>query len=75
MGIALTDHAVAKELKGIDDFPAPMVASMVHDLNGGKRMELDWISGAVCRFGREVGVPTPTHDAFYAVLKPYKDGT
>jgi 2-dehydropantoate 2-reductase len=73
-GVPLPDHAIAQELKGIDDFPAPMVASMVHDLNGGKRMELDWISGAVCRFGREVGVPTPTHDAFYAVLKPYKDG-
>lgn len=73
-GIDLPDHAMAQELKQIDDFPAAMVASMVHDLNGGKPMELDWISGAVCRFGREVGVPTPTHDAFYAALKPYKDG-
>ena len=65
---------ISKELNQIDDFPATMVASMVHDLTGGKPMELDWISGAVCRFGREVGVPTPTHDAFFAALKPYKDG-
>ena len=73
-GVDLPDHAMAQELNQIDDFPATMVASMVHDLTGGKPMELDWISGAVCRFGREVGVPTPTHDAFFAALKPYKDG-
>lgn len=74
-GIQLPDHAMAQEMKQLDEFPSPMVASMVHDLNGGKPMELDWISGTVCRLGREVGVPTPTHDALYAALKPYKDGT
>jgi len=73
-GVDLPEHAMAQELKQLNEFPAQMVASMVHDLNDGKPTELDWISGAVCRFGREVGVPTPTHDAFYAALKPYKDG-
>jgi len=73
-GVELPDDALAQQLKRIADFPPPMVASMVHDLNGGKRMELDWMSGAIRRFGRETGVATPTHDAFYATLKPYKDG-
>ena len=74
-GIDIPDNAMAQELKQLDAFPAPMVASMVHDLNSGKPTELDWITGAVCRFGRETSVPTPTHDAFLATLTPFKGGT
>lgn len=73
-GVTLPDDAYEQQLKRISEFPAPMVASMVHDLNGGKRMELDWMSGAIRRFGQEVGIETPTHDAFYATLKPYMNG-
>ena len=73
-GVALQENALEDHLGRIDDFPAPMVASLVHDLNGGKPLELDWFSGAIRRFGRETGVPTPTHDAFYATLKPHRDG-
>lgn len=74
-GISLPKDAVEKQMAAVDNFPPEMVASMVHDLNGGKRMELDWLSGAVCRLGREAGIATPVHDTLYAALKPYKDGT
>jgi 2-dehydropantoate 2-reductase len=74
-GVRLGSDIEAEGLKRIDGFPAEMVASMVHDLNGGKRMELDWMSGAVRRLGREAAIPTPIHDTFYAILKPYMDGT
>lgn len=73
-GVALREDELAQQMKRIDDFPPQMVASMVHDLNGGRRMELDWMSGAVRRLGREAGVATPIHDTFYAVLKPWKEG-
>jgi 2-dehydropantoate 2-reductase len=58
----------------LDGWPPEMVASMLHDLNNGKRMELDHLSGAIVRLGHKNGVPTPVHDTLYASLKPYKDG-
>ena len=73
-GVALPDDATDRQLAAIDGFPADMVASMLHALNAGKRMELDNLSGAVARLGRQSGVPTPVHDTLYAALKPYKDG-
>jgi 2-dehydropantoate 2-reductase len=47
---------------------------MLEDLERGRRLELPWLSGAVARIGREVGVPTPIHTVIAAVLKPYVNG-
>ncbi|MEC8774456.1 MAG: 2-dehydropantoate 2-reductase [Pseudomonadota bacterium] len=74
MGVDLPEDAMEQQLKRIADFPAAMVASMYHDLHANKPTELEWMSGAVRRFGKQCGIPTPTHDAFYAILKPYRDG-
>jgi 2-dehydropantoate 2-reductase len=40
----------------------------------GKRLELEAVTGAVVRMGRELGVPTPLNFAIYGALKPYVDG-
>ena len=74
MGVDLPEDAMEQQLKRIAEFPAAMVASMYHDLHANKPTELEWMSGAVRRFGKQCGIPTPTHDAFYAILKPYRDG-
>ncbi|MFL2542572.1 MAG: 2-dehydropantoate 2-reductase [Candidatus Latescibacterota bacterium] len=74
MGVDLPEDALDQQLKRIAEFPAAMVASMYHDLHANKPTELEWMSGAVRRFGKQCGIPTPTHDAFYAILKPYRDG-
>lgn len=73
-GVALPDDALDRQMAVVDGWPHDMVASMLHDLNAGKRMELDYFSGAVCRLGRAGDVPTPVHDVLYAALKPYKEG-
>jgi len=44
-------------------------ASMLLDLENGRRLELEWMSGAVARFGDELGVPTPAHHFIYTALK------
>jgi 2-dehydropantoate 2-reductase len=54
--------------------PPQAKASMLEDLERGRRLELPWLSGAVARIGREVGVPTPIHTFINAVLKPYVNG-
>lgn len=56
------------------DFAPEIKASQLIDLEKGKPLELEWLSGAVLRLGRRYGVATPIHDELYARLKPYADG-
>lgn len=38
-------------------------SSMYQDAHAGRRLEIDYINGYLSRLGRELGVPTPAHDA------------
>lgn len=67
-GIALPPDAEAKALAFIDSVPFGMKSSMQRDLERGSRLEVDALSGAVVRLGREHGVPTPVHFTIYAAL-------
>jgi 2-dehydropantoate 2-reductase len=51
----------------VTNFPATMKASMANDLEAGNRLELDWLAG-------KVSIPTPSQEAVYAILKPYRMG-
>jgi 2-dehydropantoate 2-reductase len=44
------------------------------DLERGNRLELEWLSGAVCRLGDETGIETPVHCVVRAALAPFADG-
>ena len=54
--------------------PPGFKASMLHDLERGNRLELDWLAGTVVRLGRALDVPTPWNTAVHAILKPYRMG-
>jgi 2-dehydropantoate 2-reductase len=41
---------------------------MARDLDDGRRLEVDALSGAVVRRGRRFRVPTPVHQAIVACL-------
>jgi 2-dehydropantoate 2-reductase len=74
-GVALDPGFVDERMAFADaHVPAGMKASMANDLDRGNRLELDWLAGAVCRFGRELKVPTPVNDTIYAALKPFRLG-
>ena len=47
----------------------------ITDIERGKPLELEWLSGAVHRLGHEAGVPTPIHSTAYAVLRPLAGGS
>ena len=68
-GIALDADSEAERLAFLDNLPAAMTSSMAGDLARGNRLELDWLSGAVVRMGRELGVDTPANDFINTVLK------
>jgi ketopantoate reductase len=66
--------AAGNELAFIDNNPPNGKSSQLIDLERGRRLELDGLSGAVIRLGRQTGVPTPVHSTVYAALKPFMDG-
>ena len=73
-GVALPEALEAQVLRAIDGNPPHGRASQLVDLERGRRLELDGLSGAIVRLGRELGEPTPVHATVYAALKPYIDG-
>ncbi|MBI3450543.1 MAG: 2-dehydropantoate 2-reductase [Acidobacteria bacterium] len=68
-GIPLRDGLRAEILQMVQDLPAASKASMLEDLERGRPLELPWLSGAVVRLGRELGVATPVHAFIAAALK------
>jgi 2-dehydropantoate 2-reductase len=69
-GVPIPESQEASIMQGIDALPPTMKPSFLLDLERGGPNELDVLSGAVSRFGRETGVPTPVHDTAAAVLAP-----
>jgi 2-dehydropantoate 2-reductase len=67
-GVALAEDQEAQALRGIESVPGTMKPSFLLDLESGGPTELDVLSGAVSRFGRDTGIPTPIHDTAAAAL-------
>src|SRR5262249_16177570 len=44
-------------------------ASMLQDVEARRATEIDFLNGGIGRFGRELGVPTPRHDAITQLVK------
>lgn len=59
--IAIRKHALLK-------------ASMLQDLEKGKKTEVDAINGVVCAFGRKAGVPTPMNDKVVEIVHNIEEG-
>jgi len=56
------------------DMPKTGRPSMLEDLEAGRPLELDFLSGAVVRLGATAGVPTPIHAAAYRTLAKHLNG-
>lgn len=53
---------------------ARLKASMLQDLENGKRTEVDAINGAVSAYGRRIGFPTPMNDRVVDIVHRIEDG-
>jgi 2-dehydropantoate 2-reductase len=69
-GIPLDANVAQKFLTNIDQFVPSLLASMQKDIIEGRPSELEAQTGAVTRLGRQLHIPTPTHDFIYAALLP-----
>jgi 2-dehydropantoate 2-reductase len=67
-GVALAAGEEAKVVAVIDGVPATMKPSFLLDLEAGGPTELDDLSGAVARLGRQAGIETPIHDTAVGAL-------
>ena len=74
-GVTLDDGLVERTLKLIHAFHPSTKPSMLVDLERRRRLELDWLTGAVVRLGRNLGVATPASAKVFDALKPYANGT
>ena len=73
-GVPIPEDFAEDRMKFAEASPPTFKASMLHDLERGNRLELDWLAGKVVEFGRSVGVPTPANNAVYAMLKLHRMG-
>lgn len=88
MGALLDENVAVAQARGMDfdgaesermitlfgNQPYEQKSSMLVDLEGGRALELAWLSGRVCALGDELGVATPANRAVCAALAPYVSG-
>ena len=68
--IALPPDIVAATIATTRSFPPDAKPSMLEDLEAGRALELEYLAGAVVRFGKALGIPTPIHENAYRELLP-----
>jgi 2-dehydropantoate 2-reductase len=73
-GVALGEEVIANNMTLAQSFPPNNKTSMFHDLEAGRRLEIDYLSGAVVRLGREKGIETPIHRTAWVAIKPWHNG-
>jgi 2-dehydropantoate 2-reductase len=73
-GAKVPDSWVDDRMTFSDNAPPGMKASMLHDLEAGNRLELDWLTGKVVSLGHQLGVPVPASEAVYAAVKLHRMG-
>ena len=73
-GVGLDAADVERTLAFVKGMSATWKGSLTFDLEQGRRLEVDWLSGAVCRRGEAAGIDTPFHRVALGVLKPHAAG-
>jgi 2-dehydropantoate 2-reductase len=71
-GIVLEPDIVERMLALAERYKYDARVSMLEDLEAGKPLELEWLSGYVSREAARVGIAVPFHDMAYACLKLLK---
>jgi 2-dehydropantoate 2-reductase len=73
-GVALPADFAQDRLAFADTTPPGFKASLLHDLERGSRIELDWLAGKVVALRRSLNIATPANTAVYAALKLHRQG-
>ena len=74
-GVALGDDIETKTWERAQTLPPNMRASTAIDLENGRPLEIEWVSGAVARLSEKAGLDVPINKVIYALLLPHKAGS
>lgn len=74
LGVAIGPGIEARTWDFARTLPPDMRASTAIDLENGRPLEIDWISGAAARLSERAGVAAPMNAALYALLLPHRKG-
>ena len=67
-GVHLDEDFAENRLAFCDGLPSEMTSSMHTDLEQGRRLEVEWLSGSVVELGKAVGIETPLNRAVRDIL-------
>lgn len=73
-GVRVPDDIPTTVRVQVKDMPRDGRSSMLEDLEAGRALELDYLSGTVVRLGRRHGIPTPVHEAAFRALAMHRNG-
>lgn len=74
LGVSLGPETEEKTWSVALSLPPKLRASTAIDLENGRPLEIDWISGAAARLSKKAGINAPANEALYALLLPYRNG-
>ena len=74
LGVDLPQDVAALVELHTRDMPKSGRPSMLEDLEAGRPLELEFLSGAVVRLGAKAGMPTPIHEVAYKALSMHAQG-
>lgn len=73
-GVALDADIVERMWDAVEDLPAEARASTAVDIEHGRPIEVEWVTGAVLRLSAAAGLQAPANEAIYALLSPHRHG-
>lgn len=68
-GVPIPAESNAEIDDRLDAFPDDFFPSVIHDLNQGRRTEMEDLGGEISRLGNAHGVPTPLHAAGTVIVQ------
>lgn len=74
LGVALPEGVVDDVWAFLQTVPPEGRASTAVDLEQGRPIEVEWVSGAAVRLAERAGLEAPANRALHALLLPHRDG-
>jgi 2-dehydropantoate 2-reductase len=71
-GIDLSEKAVVEAVERVGEMTAANHSSMLQDIRGNHRTEIDAISGYIADRGQELGIETPVNTTLAALLRAWE---
>lgn len=73
-GVTIAGSAEAESWEAAQKYPTDLRSSTAVDLEQGRPLETEWITGAVTRLSRSAGIEAPVNSILYALLSPHLQG-